>query len=240
MDSGKEQNYWPGFVDALSNVVLTLVFVLVIFVFALAMASSNVAQRMEKIADQEKTQEDAKAAMTQKIQELVKNNAGTGISMEDLKNQVDETDIIKKLVDQNNNLTQNLARAAEQIQLLHNTLGKSNEQDINVTSDGTELIIMFGDNGISISGETSKKIATYLQNLGKAMGTKPYRLTVEAPDNPRTASISMSREMTLGRNLNVRNVLLANKVPPGNIKLRNVAPQVYGNGYNWVRIRAEE
>jgi hypothetical protein len=45
---GKEQNYWPGFVDALSNVVLTLVFVLVIFVFALVMASSKIADHVEK------------------------------------------------------------------------------------------------------------------------------------------------------------------------------------------------
>jgi hypothetical protein len=39
---GKEMNYWPGFVDALSNVVLTLVFVLVVFVFALMITSSKI------------------------------------------------------------------------------------------------------------------------------------------------------------------------------------------------------
>ena len=48
MDGGREQNYWPGFVDALSNVVLTLVFVLVIFVFALAMASNKVEEKMQE------------------------------------------------------------------------------------------------------------------------------------------------------------------------------------------------
>lgn len=45
MESGREQNYWPGFVDALSNVVLTLVFVLVVFVFALVIASNKVERR---------------------------------------------------------------------------------------------------------------------------------------------------------------------------------------------------
>jgi outer membrane protein OmpA-like peptidoglycan-associated protein len=40
----KEQNFWPGFVDALSNLVLTLVFVMVIFVLALFYLSSKVAQ----------------------------------------------------------------------------------------------------------------------------------------------------------------------------------------------------
>jgi len=47
MEGGRDQNYWPGFVDALSNVVLTLVFVLVIFVFALVMATSKVEESME-------------------------------------------------------------------------------------------------------------------------------------------------------------------------------------------------
>ena len=40
----KEQNFWPGFVDALSNLVLTLVFVMVIFVLALFYLSSKVTQ----------------------------------------------------------------------------------------------------------------------------------------------------------------------------------------------------
>ena len=49
MEGGKEQNYWPGFVDALSNVVLTLVFVLVVFVFALAMASNKIERKLLEI-----------------------------------------------------------------------------------------------------------------------------------------------------------------------------------------------
>lgn len=51
MESGKELNYWPGFVDALSNVVLTLVFVLVVFVFALVMASSKIGQKAFELAE---------------------------------------------------------------------------------------------------------------------------------------------------------------------------------------------
>lgn len=40
----REQNYWPGFVDALSNLVLTLVFVMTIFILALFFLSSKVTQ----------------------------------------------------------------------------------------------------------------------------------------------------------------------------------------------------
>jgi hypothetical protein len=55
MESGREQNYWPGFVDALSNVVLTLVFVLVVFVFALALVSSKVQKRVQEIEESKKS-----------------------------------------------------------------------------------------------------------------------------------------------------------------------------------------
>ncbi len=44
MESGRNQNFWPGFVDALSNLVLTLVFVMVIFVLALFYLSAKVSQ----------------------------------------------------------------------------------------------------------------------------------------------------------------------------------------------------
>jgi len=50
MEGGREQNFWPGFVDALSNLVLTLVFVMVIFVLALFYLSSKVSQsKMEAL-----------------------------------------------------------------------------------------------------------------------------------------------------------------------------------------------
>ncbi|MBI3446689.1 MAG: hypothetical protein HY055_15345, partial [Magnetospirillum sp.] len=57
--SDKEQNYWPGFVDALSNVVLTLVFVLVVFVFALVITSGKVKQKSAQMAEQKLEQENS-------------------------------------------------------------------------------------------------------------------------------------------------------------------------------------
>jgi len=62
MEGGREQNYWPGFVDALSNVVLTLVFVLVIFVFALVIASNKVEQKMQELASKDQTVQQATQA----------------------------------------------------------------------------------------------------------------------------------------------------------------------------------
>jgi hypothetical protein len=58
MESAREQNYWPGFVDALSNVVLTLVFVLVVFVFALVVTSNKLEKKAAEILH---AQEDTKS-----------------------------------------------------------------------------------------------------------------------------------------------------------------------------------
>ena len=50
MDSGKEQNFWPGFVDALSNVVLVMIFVVVVFVVTLFYYSQKLAEiRVSKL-----------------------------------------------------------------------------------------------------------------------------------------------------------------------------------------------
>lgn len=62
MEGGREQNYWPGFVDALSNVVLTLVFVLVVFVFALVMASNKVERKADEMIQAAHEKAEAAAA----------------------------------------------------------------------------------------------------------------------------------------------------------------------------------
>jgi hypothetical protein len=57
MEGGREQNFWPGFVDALSNLVLTLVFVMVIFVLALFYLSSKVSKtKMDNLCPETKSE----------------------------------------------------------------------------------------------------------------------------------------------------------------------------------------
>ncbi len=60
MEGGKEANYWPGFVDALSNVVVTMVFVMVVFVIALLYFSQNKAKEMIAAAKREMTEQATK------------------------------------------------------------------------------------------------------------------------------------------------------------------------------------
>lgn len=58
MEGGKEQNFWPGFVDALSNVVLVMIFVVVVFVLTLFYFSQKLAQyRAVKFVEKKELQE---------------------------------------------------------------------------------------------------------------------------------------------------------------------------------------
>jgi outer membrane protein OmpA-like peptidoglycan-associated protein len=57
MEGGKEQNFWPGFVDALSNVVLVMIFVVVVFVVTLFYYSQKLAQmKVSKLVAQSQSQ----------------------------------------------------------------------------------------------------------------------------------------------------------------------------------------
>ena len=58
MEGGKEQNFWPGFVDALSNVVLVMIFVVVVFVVTLFYYSQKLAAfRAVKFIEKKELQE---------------------------------------------------------------------------------------------------------------------------------------------------------------------------------------
>lgn len=59
MEGGREQNFWPGFVDALSNVVLVMIFVVVVFVVTLFYYSQKLTQfRTVKLIEREAQQQE--------------------------------------------------------------------------------------------------------------------------------------------------------------------------------------
>lgn len=75
MERSRELNYWPGFVDVLSNLVLTLVFLLVIFVVAMfAYAGKVVDLRSETLINKalaEKATEDSKALGVKAVEQEI-------------------------------------------------------------------------------------------------------------------------------------------------------------------------
>ena len=213
MEGGREQNYWPGFVDALSNVVLTLVFVLVVFVFALAMSSQQVEKQVANMK---------KASEEQKAQQLQLENA----LME-----------LQKLHTQGT--TSAAGQAAQQDACLH--FNKSDPtQKADVSADGLSVLVFFAPSAITIADAPLKTISDYLEGLKTKPEYANVRFSIEASDNPASPNPLLARETQLGRILNTRNALLDTKILPGNITIHSVIAQQEQGTYDWVKIHAEK
>ena len=74
---GKGGDYWPGFVDALTNVVIAMVFVIVVLAIALSFSAQILAKRMAaKIAEQQAELGRARQALVGQAAEKEKPAAG--------------------------------------------------------------------------------------------------------------------------------------------------------------------
>lgn len=90
--SDGEMNYWPGFVDALANLVLALVFVVVIFTLALAVISAKVAkeaaareiERMRNEDSRSQLEKDLRAQIAQLQQQLKDSQLKLEVAVKDV------------------------------------------------------------------------------------------------------------------------------------------------------------
>jgi hypothetical protein len=68
-NSGREANYWPGFVDALTNTVIAMVFLVIVLTLSLSVFINNIAnQRAAKIV-QSKIESERSSGMTPAMEE---------------------------------------------------------------------------------------------------------------------------------------------------------------------------
>ena len=219
MEGGKEPNYWPGFVDALSNVVLTLVFVLVIFVFALLMASNKVEKKMKEVVASETAQKAAQAQLEQALSEL------------------------QQLRGQDQQGTPQKPMTAEQAQQQQACLrfNKSDDtQKAEVSTDATAIVVTFGANAISVTESTTKAVHDFIEATKTKTGNAQTKFIIESPEDTASTSPLMARETQLGRMLNLRNSLLNSQVEPRNISIHSTATQEQNGTYNWVKIYVEK
>lgn len=230
MEGGKEANYWPGFVDALSNVVLTLVFVLVVFVFALVIASSKVDKKVQEIVEQKveqaKNTAEAQKAETEKI---------------GLQKQLDDALAeVKKLKSSKGAQSQSDANTTQGQESVAKFKKSDASQEAKVDAKSQEMIITFNQNAISLTDDTVKNIGTFLEKYKDKDGKISGKVTLESSVDVNAPGSTQAKEAELGRNLNVRNTLLNNKADPANISIKNVDPSQQEGTYNWVKIHVDK
>ena len=215
MEGGREQNYWPGFVDALSNVVLTLVFVLVVFVFALVMASSKVSKKMQEVTQAEQAQKEGQAQLDHALAEL-----------EQLRTE-------EKSAAQSG---ANKPGTQDQPSCLKFSKSDGN-QHADIAAGGASMLITFSPTAISVTEESLLVIHNFINAI--KLKNPNAKFTIESSEDPASISPLLSRETQLGRILNTRNALLGSQVPPGGIIIQNTVPLQQNGTYNWVKINAQ-
>lgn len=207
MGEGKELNYWPGFVDALSNVVLTLVFVLVVFVFALVMASNKVGQKVLELAELAKEREAQRVVAEGEMLDLRKELRDALAALQDARN---ESERLKKQVEE---LKKNHVPGSEELNALKEKVqirvdakptANDNKEDADVER-GTGVIVIVFPRGIFELNDKAKA------ELVKALAGQKAQL---AGMNAQVRSVmgaetySEARRLAYYRGLTVRNALI--------------------------------
>jgi len=169
MESGREQNYWPGFVDALSNVVLTLVFVIVIFVFALVMSANKVEKKMQEL----------KAEQAQIKEKTTQQQSQPDASQQEL-------------IKENEDLRQQLAKAQQDIEQLHKK-GAAPSGDKTEGQDPTSINDTAESKGtqIDITQNPNQKVSQGAVGIQTAENkiTLRYPISVAAMDDKSSAAV---------------------------------------------------
>lgn len=214
---GGEQNYWPGFVDALSNVVLTLVFVLVIFVFALVMASNKVEKKMQEIVAIKKEEQELKEKtpdlqaaiaeieqLKEKLKQATASRAGDPLQSEGEREQ------------DNENLTV-LEKPKENAYI--GTMSMVEKQNL--------ITLNFPTAVANMDDESAEKLGKVFAGLQKTMGG--HKIVLRSIIG--TESYSVARRMAYYRALDVRNFLISKAgEDPGSITAVIVQPEKPENG----------
>jgi hypothetical protein len=205
---GGEQNYWPGFVDVLSNVVLTLIFVLVVFVFALAMASNKVEERMKEVEEAEQKQSTSMSAVTEKheasqktIQELQQELQKTQAELEQIKSaQSKEEDVGKDQQKATSNIVED-----HDIAVIEQQQGPEDHQgSVNLVRDEGTLTLTFPQSVSALDDQSQIQLEESVKKLQALTNAKKILIRSYMSDE----AYSAARRVAYYRALNVRNFLL--------------------------------
>lgn len=207
MGEGKELNYWPGFVDALSNVVLTLVFVLVVFVFALVMASNKVGQKVLELAELAKEREAQRVVAEGEMLDLRKELRDALAALQEARS---ESERLKKQVEE---LKKNHVPGSEELNALKEKVqikvdakptANDNKEDADVER-GTGVIIIVFPRGIFELNDKAKAelIKTLAGQKAQLAGMNAQVRSVMGAE-----TFSEARRLAYYRGLTVRNALI--------------------------------
>lgn len=207
MAHGKELNYWPGFVDALSNVVLTLVFVLVVFVFALVMASNKVGQKVLELAEIAKERESQRVVAESEMLDLRQELREALAALQESRN---ENERLRKLIEElkrqqvPGSEELNALKEKVQIQVEAKPAAKSAQEDTDLEGGSGVIVITFPRGIFEISDKAKAELTKALAGQKAQMAG----LNAQVRSVMGAETFSEARRLAYYRGLTVRNTLI--------------------------------
>ncbi len=220
----EEENYWPGFVDALSTIVMVITLLMIILVIIIFV----ITQMIEKtviVADIVDT--------PPPILTPVENVQEVGVQSPD---QAEEVKQVEE-VETNNTLKIQSREVAEEKRVV--VVGEEQaeldkeENKITVTSAKSILSVLFEGKGVELDEISTEDISSFLgENLTKL---ENQRISVYSFYDPNSAALSQAKRKAYFRLLSVRNVLIASGIFGDDLTV-NVRPAQTKEEINEVRV----
>ncbi|WP_293778287.1 hypothetical protein [uncultured Oxalicibacterium sp.] len=245
MEGGKEQNFWPGFVDALSNVVLVMIFVVVVFVVTLFYYSQKLTQfrAVKFIERQEQQKQDvtpptSNPALTgQKKAELGNQppsgeNSAQAKEIADLKAQVAS---LKMQLAANTQTISGSMRSAEGAPSKAIQVEKDKPAQvvdvlpgIALDAQADAITLQFDRDGVELGSEATKKLDANIRRWADRIKSGQGKVVVTGVIG--TVSYTEGRRRAYYRAMAVRNYLIDVGVSPSSVVSRVVPGAESTNG----------
>ena len=255
----REQNYWPGFVDALSNVELTLVFVLVVIVFALMLASNKIEQKVAEISRLADARQMQKAVTEEEMLDLRRElretldalqkaqslSGSAGCSASGRRVDVGEEALAQAETAALKGQVDSLRRVGEGSQKVKSLVERQNEivvkarpdqrvskESAEAASDGAAVVVVFPTGVFDLNDKARAELEAALAPYrARLAGATPMLRSL-----PGAETYSEGRRLAYYRGLTVRNFLIDKKFGTGR-SIQMVLDQAKGVDDGRVEIR---
>ena len=224
---------WPGFVDILSSVMIMFLFFMLIT--SIVMFGMNIEYR-KKV--KKETEEKFSALVSEELRDKLKELLSGGETVEEILKKLENQNQLEKLQVENTDLSKEVTELQKVVEQVKKDVSTGASQNTKVGDDDS-LLIIYDNNDVTLSEQTTKVIEAYIEGIKKKNEGKRLTIRVLSSDNPNAASISLSREISLSRSLNVRNVLMKSAIDTKDIDISYSIHLSMDDTFIWLNILVE-
>ena len=211
--------FWPGYVDAISNLAINLLFVIavmciVILSFVLEETTKGKPQPGDAPVVSQSVSDQASKDATAAMQQLQKENAKLKQELQSLQQASAAASSSTSGSTQRSNVVNNTPKT-ETVNARQEVM-KDEKGQSSMNTVGAGLIVNFDPKVVTLSPEEGKDVITRLEAFGPVKTTR-WQITVISPKG-----FSESARLAYYRAVAVRNVLIQNGVPGEQINMRVV------------------